>query len=295
MIDLRFHALSLIAVFLALAIGLMMGSALGSPERTSSMYTRLRQEFDQLREVDRKLNDDLQLSRRRADAGDQALRELAPLAARDRLAGSTIGVILCQPVDESRFWPDLESVVKAAGGELGAVARVPDHLRPMDPAQRSRFHATWPPEAGGDGSGEYEPAAWLVRCFAGGAPAERLRELSAATGIEVRGDMSAPVRRLLLITAVADEEREDRVRAGDLPELRIAAQAATSGVRLVAAEPSDVLSSALEPLRRKGVPTVDTIDTAQGQIAAVLALAGADGSFGFRPGAERALPPLQSP
>jgi hypothetical protein len=38
MIDLRYMGLTLIAVFLALAVGMMTGSALGSPERQAAMF-----------------------------------------------------------------------------------------------------------------------------------------------------------------------------------------------------------------------------------------------------------------
>ena len=46
----------------------------------------------------------------------------------------------------------------------------------------------------------------------------------------------------------------------------------------------------MDRLRGRDIPTVDNVDTPAGQISAVLALAGADGRFGSRPGDTGAIP-----
>jgi hypothetical protein len=51
----------------------------------------------------------------------------------------------------------------------------------------------------------------------------------------------------------------------------------------------------VEPLRDRNISTIDDVDTPSGQISAVLALAGAEGRFGSRPGATRPIPPLETP
>jgi hypothetical protein len=293
--DLRYHALTIMGIFLALAVGLMLGSTLGSPERKERVYEGLQRQFELLRVQNQEVRDENDAVRRQLVARDRALRELLPVAVRDRLPGSVIGVILCGSVDERPFWNDLQTAIRLAGAELGPVARIPDRLRALDPALRSRFARTWKPSAPPDLPEPFEEAGWLVEALARGGPAASLEELARATGIELRGDTRRPVRRLLVLTSAADETRAVAVTAGNVPEARVVDVAQERGLRVVAAEPQGAGRSAVEPLRDRNISTIDDVDTPSGQISAVLALAGAEGRFGSRPGATRPIPPLETP
>ena len=104
-----------------------------------------------------------------------------------------------------------------------------------------------------------------------------------------------PVKRLLVLVSAADEERAARVASGEVPETRVVDAARAEQAVVVVAEPEQTLVSAVEPLRHGNVSTVDNIDTALGQIAAVLALSGTQGHYGSKRGASRPLPPPEAP
>lgn len=293
MIDLRYLSLTLIGVFLALAIGLMTGSALGSPDRRDAAYEGLRRQFDLLRTENQRVQDENDVARRRLASREQAARSLLPIAVAQRLPGQRIGIILCGAWDQQPFWGDLETALRLAGAEIGPVIRIPDALRPLSPESRERLGARWEGEALSAEAPPFEAAGWVVTALSRAGPRRALDDLARETSIEVRGDLGAPVRRLLVLTSVPNENRAAQVAAGDVPEVRVVDVARRLDMRVVAAEPEDSLTSAVEPLSRRGLPVVDNIDTASGQIAAVLALAGADGHFGSKPGATGALPALE--
>ena len=70
---------------------------------------------------------------------------------------------------------DLEAAAHVAGAEIGPVMRIPDALREIDMASRSRFSLLWgDPSAPGD-EVQYEPARWAARALA------RARGLPAVT------------------------------------------------------------------------------------------------------------------
>ena len=294
MIDLRYLGLTLIGVFLALAIGLMTGSALGSPDRQAAAYQGLRNQFELLRTENTRVRDDNEEVRRRLEARDRALTELLPLAVRNRLSGGTVAVILCGPVEENRFWRDLESAIRLAGARIGPVVRIPDRLRPVEPQLRTRFNTLWGPDSLPDREDPFEPATWVARALIRGPVPQRLETLAQETGIELRGVTREPVKRLLVIVAAPDEQRAARVASGEVPETRVVDAARAEQAVVVAAEPEQTVPSAVDPLRHGNVSTVDNIDTAAGQIAAVLALAGAQGHYGSKRGATRALPALEA-
>jgi hypothetical protein len=296
MIDIRYLGITLIAVFLALAVGMMTGSALGGPDKRDAAYEGLRGQFDLLRTENQRVQDENDGVRRRLNAREQALRELQPLAIRNRLPGSTIGVIICGPSTERAYWSELEAAVRMAGAEIGPVVRIPDALREMDPGERSRFNLLWGASSSTVDDAQYEPAGWVTRAMVRGYAKQRLQELAAASGMELRGSVSSPVRRLLVLVSVPDAVRAGQVAAGDVPEFRVVEAARGEGVRVVVAEPEDTVTSSVDVVRqRSGAPTVDNIDTAAGRVSAILALAGADGQFGSKPGASRPVPALEFP
>lgn len=295
MIDLRYLALTLIGVFLALAIGLMTGSALGGPDKRDAAYEGLRDQFELLRTENQRVQTENDAVLRRISAHDQAIRELMPLAVRDRLPGSVVGVVVCGGLDERRFWGELETALRLAGAEIGPVAHVPDRLRSLSGEARQRFAAVWDADFSTDETHPFEAAGWLVTALSRGDAAQRLEELCRQTGMTVRGDIRRPLRRILILTGAPNEERATAVAAGDVPDVRIVDAALSAGLRAVVAEPEASMPSAVDQPGRRGVPTVDNVDTAAGQLSVVLALAGADGRFGSKTGASRPIPSLERP
>jgi hypothetical protein len=295
MIDLRYLALTLIAIFLALAVGLMTGSALGTPDRRDRVYEGLREQFELLRTQNQEVRQENDTVRRRIQSRDQALADLLPVIVRGRLASAGVGVIIAGDLDERPFWGALESALRESGAILGPVARVPDTLRELDSDSRTRFARQWGTPTTPSGGASMEVAGWITRAMARGNSQETVRDLGRVTGIDIRGEWSRPARRLLILTEARTPERLQAAANGVTPEARVIAVAQEERLRVVAAEPEEIVTSAVEPLRRQGVTTVDNIDTPGGQIAAILALAGADGQFGGKPGAGRALPPVTGP
>jgi hypothetical protein len=295
MIDIRYLGITLIAVFLSLAVGMMIGSALGGPDKRDAAYEGLRNQFELLRTENQRVQGENDAVRRRLNSREQALREMQPLALRERLTASTIGVIICGPAAERAYWAELESAVKLAGAQIGPVIRIPDALRDVSLEQRSQFRNTWQASGVEPGDLAYEPARWVVRAMARGTAPERLAQMASVTGIEVRGSYQMPVRRLLVLVSVPDADRAALVASGEVPEVPVVETARAEGLRIVAAEPEETVSSAVDSLhQRLNVSTVDNIDTAAGRISAILALAGYDGQFGSKPGAARPVPSLET-
>jgi hypothetical protein len=155
-------------------------------------------------------------------------------------------------------------------------------------------------------------AGLLARALQEGRPA-LLDELRARMpSVEVIGDLHAPIHRWLLLCPNDQPDYARHAAAGGGIEVAVARGAQHSGALLVAAEPeagpdseggavpaavgsprSHEAASLLPALAGLGAATVDDVDSTAGQIAAVLALAGARGSFGSGPSATRLLPAIE--
>ncbi|MDR1635460.1 MAG: copper transporter [Bifidobacteriaceae bacterium] len=121
MINFRYHVVSLVAVFTALAVGILLGAGpLKEPIETS-----LADQVSSLREDKLTLRDQLEAAANRGDYADQAFRELLPEAAAGLLAGRGVAVVAIGEQSETRL-DDIKDGLGAAGAELAADIQLDD-------------------------------------------------------------------------------------------------------------------------------------------------------------------------
>lgn len=281
MFDYRYHALSLAAVLLALAVGVLIGVAIGDSNLVSSARDGIVQNLRS--EVGESQRRNEQLSGRLSE--DEALaNSLYPIAVHGLLAGRNIGLVfLGEPsnqIDES-----VREAVTQAGGNLQAVVAVRE---PLDAAG-----------VGGQAAGTLyaalstEPA--LTRRFAvrmgkelvhGGPLIGQVHtrlfssddgELGKLDGIVVvRSQPKGLAEKLARSTG----ELESGLIAGIAAE-----QVPAVGVELSSTEPSQV-----PWYKSENLSSVDDLDTLAGRSALAFALAGNHGTYGVKPSADSLLP-----
>jgi len=116
MIHFRFHIVSLIAVFLALALGIIMGSAVvnrGLVDQLSRQVDRVKRHDDQVQAA----ND--QLARDR-DAANGFVDQTAPYVVQHRLDGVTLGIVAVRGTDGGAVRSTVD-LLRAAGARVPAV------------------------------------------------------------------------------------------------------------------------------------------------------------------------------
>lgn len=134
MINLRYHIVSITAVFLALGIGLVFGASFID----RATVNQLDQNLDAIEEQ----NDDLEAENARvedriaaADAEEEALRTLGlPQLVAGRLEGVGVVVLTVEGVDGDTV-SSVSEVLEAAGAELGGVLRLTERLLLDEPAE----------------------------------------------------------------------------------------------------------------------------------------------------------------
>ncbi|MGB9798192.1 MAG: copper transporter, partial [bacterium] len=139
MISLRYHLLSLVSVFLALAIGILIGSAFVMRADLRSISQRLQKEFSEVREEVRK---ERETSRQiEAILGNyrRFAQSVIPLLVRGRLAGQRIGIIYIGNV-EDKVISELEETIEAAGGQVSfLISLLPSQIRNLSEGYEEFF------------------------------------------------------------------------------------------------------------------------------------------------------------
>jgi hypothetical protein len=280
----RYHVASLVAVFIALAVGIVIGVGLADDVVSSAsqeLEDSLRSDLD---EAEGRRDELSAMLDRERDFGERAY----PALVSNRLAGSSVAIVGIGGLGDDVV-DDIESAVEPAGASVDAAAVVamPPDLEALADAAPSRFNAA----------------------RRGGAELERLGR-AAGAGIVGGSGLLDQVRGTLLSRFSGTLDEVDRVifvgaPSDDLdPEEADAARSLLDGMvegagrkaaGVAAVERSETDPTTLGPYSEAGIPTVDHADLVAGRVAVVFALLGAGGDYGVKEGADRFLPELISP
>lgn len=274
MIDFRYHAISMVAVFLALAIGILLGVTIGD-----SLVSEAEQGLQE------SLQDDVIEARAasedaaaRLEQREQLIQDALPLVAGDRLAGERVAIVAIGSLPEE-MEASVRDAVEVAGGRIDSVSVLPA------PPEADELA-----EVAGGGSAEDREAAPLEALgrrvgravVGGGALMDSLREeLPDSFDGEYLGADAVVLHRA---------PPEEATPPAELFGIGTIDGLTSAGARVVGIEASDTDPSQIPFYGRRDLATVDSADLAGGRAALVLALAGAQGSFGFKESAEDVLP-----
>jgi hypothetical protein len=281
----RYHATSLIAVFLALAIGILIGAEFGG-----DTLTRTRKDLEQsltgnlqdARERVGELNGELGRANRFSTA-------VYPVLVRGRLSGRRIGLVALGDLPG-----DVSGAIDDALGPTGArlvgvgVVREPIDTRGLaGDLAKTRF-ADIARNADTQTAFAVGVGRQLVR---GGTLLERVRGQLFSRASGNFGDLDG-------VIVVRDQPQDmgpkQRATAARFEAGLMSGIASTRtpavGVESSSAEPSSIAFFAGNDLS-----SIDDVDLVAGRLATVFALLGAEGSFGVKGSADRLLPDLLAP
>ena len=298
MFDLRYHIASLAAVFVALAVGIVIGVAIAGGGNLEETTQDLRQaDFDALES-------------RRAEAEARAVESERREAAAEGLLDDVYPALMAGRLE------DTDAVLVFLGEVDGTVRRAVERTL-FDAGAGSPVHVTafrFPIDVDGINERlEVEPA------FAGYVGDGRLGDLGLALGRELARGGTTPLLDLLAFDLVEersglllepaeaivvarawspppsdDPAEEGRRSQSEALITGIVQGLGESGVPTVGVETTGMDESTIDLFRRVGgVSSVDHVDTRAGRVALAVLLAGGQaGHYGTKRTADGAAPPI---
>jgi hypothetical protein len=278
----RYHATSLIAVFLALAIGILIGAEFGGDALTNTR-----------KNLEHSLVNNLQDARSRSDElsgqlgrANEFADRVYPVLTRERLQGKRIAIVALGglPSEDTNAVEDALGPTGARLVGVGVIREPVDLNGLAGDLAKTRFarvrHEPDTLTALGVGLGRQ-----LVR---GGTLPEVVRGhlFSRASG-----NFGALDGVIVIRNQPQDLGPVQRTTAGTLESGLLSGISATRtpavGVETSSAEPSSISF-----FQGNDLSSVDDVEMAAGKLAMVFALLGAEGSFGVKGSADRLLPDL---
>jgi Copper transport outer membrane protein, MctB len=284
MFDLRYHVASLAAVFLALAVGIILGVAISGKVRGAEDTLNAQRVSELEGELERQQEVASADASRLEGLETYVERTYSPLMT-DRLAGESTAIVLFGPVSEA-----VRSAVETTLRDSGGVpARVVALDVPLDAARLDDLLASQEDLAhlAGDDFGQLgeEIGRELVE-GSGEEPllprvaAELVAEVEGSTTAEVTGVVVARTWESPADLPASEREATETYLDGLMRGLR-ASGAPVAGVTTTDAESREEL---LDWYGSAGASSVGHVDFASGRLALALLLAGAPpGDYGFLP------------
>jgi hypothetical protein len=281
----RYHATSLVAIFLALAIGILIGAEFGGDALTSTrknLESSLVGNLQDARSKTDELNGELGRSNEFAD-------RVYPVLTRDRLEGKRVAIVALGGLPS-----EVSGAIEEALGPTGAslvgvgVVREPVDVDGLtgDLSKTRFFDLRTNPDALttlGKGLGR--------QLVVGGTLPEVVRGhlFSRASGSFGALDGVIVVRN-----QPQDMGPVQRTKAAQLESALLSGMTGTRtpavGVETVGTEPSSIAF-----FQGNDLSSVDDVEQTAGQLAMVVAMLGTEGSFGVKSSADRLLPELLAP
>ena len=304
MLTFRYHVVTLVAVFLALAVGIVVGSTFVGPAVVESLRNQVEDvsaTLDERRAANERLssrNDELQ----------ETIEQVGPYAVQGRLDGRSVVVVADRGVDEGVL-EDTDTLLQSAGATAPGTLWLEPSWALSDEEERGRLADTL--GITGSEPETMQRQAWrqVLADLAEGAPEDGATQALIDEGFL---DFQSVGEGANLLSDLADEQFQVMLVSGPASELgdgghvlRMAEVVADGGPPLLVAEAyvadddGPERGETVRPIRDDAelaaeVATVDDLESRTGRLAAVLGQSdlGRDvvGHYGYGPGAERPLP-----
>lgn len=286
MIDFRYHVTSIVAVFLALAIGVVLGLALNDAGLVSNAT----------RDVERSLRKDLRNARQDSTEARSGLaeanrneRRLYPLMVTGRLEGYRIAVVSLGKLDGGVV-DDVRNAVDPAGGRLSSVSAIA--IPPDLDALAGRLKGTPYASLDTDPDDLRAFGERIGQELAGGG---RLVRRTSQQLFDSHSGAFGAVDGVVFMRSRTKLSEDERASSETL-QRSILKGARGSPVATVGVEASDTIPSQTSYFKDQKISTVDNVDQISGRVSLVFVLLGAHGAFGTKENASELLPEeIQSP
>ena len=287
-IDYRYHLASIVAIFIALLLGIMIGIGVAptNPAELKRIVTDIRNSNEQTQQFKA---EELVRTQQQLDEVSEMGKVTLPVVIAHKLDGQKIALVIDHEFP-GEFIESIRALFTQAGAEVISTTTITKNFITMPDTVRQQISSRlllYPPA-------DVPVQTTLAQTIA--------REIAT-----VRAGLIPNMESIGLITTSSDSSYTSRPDAvvlvggandtaevlPDLIDVPFITEVQRFGVRIVACESGDSLISCIPNYKAQGITTVDNVDRLAGKLSLVWAVAGAEGHFGAKDTADQLLPELK--
>jgi hypothetical protein len=290
MIDLKYHIVSLVGIFLALGLGVLIGSTMVTDDvmvaQQQKMIDRLEEQFSALRDKENTLVAENQSAAKVNANYENFSQIMLPSIVSGSLTGTQIAVVVTGTEEVPAAMLNAFSV---AGATVSSKTVLLPNISMNDAAVRTNVINNYGLDGGVSRDVMRQKVAETVSAVINNnSTPEAVKFLEQNNLVKLNGDYNVAVDAVVIVGGANDlivyfPESFDRVLISGLT---------AGGIETYGTETSKVKYSYMSRLQQNNITTVDNIDLGPGQISLILAMQGEQGDFGIKSTAKKFMPSL---
>jgi len=289
MFDLKYHIASLIAVFLALGVGILVGSTMVGGnilvDQQKKMIDRLEEQFYVLREREKVLEEENRYRNQIIANYENYSQALLPLLVKDRLAGYKAAVVVS---GDSDIPAGMLNTLSIAGVEVISKIVVLANMELDDSEMRKQFLDYYRLSDADRNTLRHYIATSVAAVIANKADISVVDMLQENDLVKFSGSSINAVDGVILLGG-SNTLNRFFVQSFDQGLIDYLT---SNNIKVFGVEKSEVNNSYMEYYRKNNISTVDNVDMSPGQISLIFAMEGEAGHYGIKPTAEKFMPSL---
>ncbi len=290
MIDLRYHIASIVAVFLALGLGILIGSTIVGDnllvDQQKKMIDRLEGQFYSLREKENELSASNHYKDLIISNYENYSQVLLPPLVKEHLAGYQVALVVTGGSD---IPAGMLNTLSIAGANVVSKTVALSNIGLGDENLRRRVEEFYGLESGTspDVLRQYV-AASVAAVLTNEAEPELTDFLQQNDLLKFSGKNSIPLNGIILLGGT---NNLGAYYAASFDHSLIESLAQRD-LKIFGVENSEIIYSYMEEYQRDKISTIDNIDLSPGQISLVYAMEGEPGDYGIKTTAKKFMPSL---
>ncbi|WP_165000328.1 copper transporter [Anaerophilus nitritogenes] len=286
-INLKYYVITIVAIFLALGIGLFIGIMLDGQDlivdQQQQMVSQLEKKFDEFKVKQDALQEKIDVLNKNKENNEKFLNNIYPVIAKDQLKG--LNVVIVETTEHYDYSTLTEAFYKAGANHVTnilindsfMIGKIEDSSDLIN-----EFNFTKDSEE----SLQAQLTKRLCNAFALGNDMDFINKLKEKKMIDYTGEI-IPHPGYVVIGGGSVDEQRNVLQDIDTPMINFLKN---SNIPTIAVERLDVAYSNVLEYKKLRISTVDNVDTLIGKISMLMVVSGQEGHFGEKETAESFIP-----
>lgn len=286
LINIKYLVITVISIFLALGIGILVGVQMDSEEiiveQQEITLQKMEEKFSELNQTNEELKNQIQKLSDANQLSETYIKNIFPDYIKGKLAGMHVVVV---ETSGDYVYTEMRQALKAAGADVVSISFDNDKLFNMTEEDESELMAYFKLTS----KENIIPA--IVKNVSdaayGKANKENLAFLIEKGILYVSGNLETPANYVVIAGGSSRDEGDNRYEAIDIPLIR---ELKKYSLPVIGVETTDAKISYIEMYKKQNISTVDNVDTVIGQTSLILVMTGKEGHYGVKNSANSLMP-----
>lgn len=286
LINIKYLVITVISIFLALGIGILVGVQMDSEEiiveQQEITLQKMEEKFSELNQTNEELKNQIQKLSDANQLSETYIKNIFPDYIKGKLAGMHVVVV---ETSGDYVYTEMRQALKTAGADVVSISFDNDKLFNMTEEDESELMAYFKLAS------KENIIPTIVKNVSdaayGKANKENLAFLIEKGILYVSGNLETPANYVVIAGGSSRDEGDNRYEAIDIPLIR---ELKKYSLPVIGVETTDAKISYIEMYKKQNISTVDNVDTIIGQTSLILVMTGKEGHYGVKNSANSLMP-----